>query len=347
MIIAVDVDGGDYAPKEIIKGALKAAQEYKIGLILLGKKEVIHVHAGHYLKKYPIEIVHCPQTITFNEHAVEAIKGKPKSAIVIGTSLVKQGKADAFISAGNTGAVLAATFFILGKIDGVERPALGAIITTRPHIPSLLIDAGANAECRPNHLDEFAHLGNIYAKQVLGLEKPRIGLLNNGEEEAKGTKLTLETHQLLKKSQLNFIGNIEGHDISLNKADVIVTDGFTGNVVLKTLEGLGDALLKLRKVGHAIDSAAHLRGRALLADVGLGSMVKGMDFEECGGACLLGVKGTVIVAHGRSHARAIKNAIGLAKRTAEKGVDKLIAEDVRLRTLTATEGEQNHVTTPV
>jgi glycerol-3-phosphate acyltransferase PlsX len=222
--------------------------------------------------------------------------------------------------------VLCAALFNLGKIEGVERPALASIINLNRLSPSLLIDAGANADCRPSHLLQFAQLGNIYAKQIFGIDSPGIGLLSNGEEETKGNRLAQESHQLLKRSNLNFIGNIEGTDIARGSADVIVTDGFTGNIVIKTVEGLGDSFINLRQVGHAFNSAYHLRGRALLADVGFGFMVKGMDYREYGGACLLGAKGSVIVSHGRSQAKAIKNAIGLANRTAEANICQLISE---------------------
>jgi len=326
MKIAVDADGGEYAPHEIVKGAIKAAQEYKADIILVGKKTVLHVLAGRYLNKLGISIAPASQTIGFHEHPMEALRSKPKSSIAIGINLVKEGRAQAFVSAGNTGAVLCAALFNLGRIAGVERPALASIVKLLPLSPSLLIDAGANADCRPSHLAEFAQLGNIYAQRILGIESPRIGLLSNGEEETKGNRLTQESHQLLKKTSLNFIGNIEGHDMVNGTADVIVTDGFTGNIVLKTVEGLGDSLIKLRQVGHAVSSAYRLRGRALLADVGLGSLAQGMDYREYGGACLLGVKGNIIVSHGRSQAKAIKNAIGLAKRTAEQNICQLIAE---------------------
>ena len=326
MKIAVDADGGEYAPHEIVKGAIKAAQEYKADIILVGKKTVLHVLAGRYLNKLGISIIPASQTIGFHEHPMETLRSKPKSSIAIGINLVKEGRAQAFVSAGNTGAVLCAALFNLGRIAGVERPALASIVKLVPLSPALLIDAGANADCRPSHLAEFAQLGNIYAQRILGIESPRIGLLSNGEEETKGNRLTQESHQLLKKTSLNFIGNIEGHDMIDGTADVIVTDGFTGNIVLKTVEGLGDSLINLRQVGHAVSSAYHLRGRALLADVGLGSLAKGMDYREYGGACLLGVKGNIIVSHGRSQAKAIKNAIGLAKRTAEQNICQLIAE---------------------
>lgn len=326
MKIAVDAAGGEYAPHEIVKGAIKAAQEYKADIILVGKKTVLHVLAGRYLNKLGISIIPASQTIGSHDHPMEALRSKPKSSIAIGINLVKEGRAQAFVSAGNTGAVLCAALFNLGKIAGVERPALASIVKLVPLFPALLIDAGANADCRPSHLAEFAQLGNIYAQRILGIESPRIGLLSNGEEETKGNRLTQESHQLLKKMSLNFIGNIEGYDMVNGTADVIVTDGFTGNIVLKTVEGLGDSLIKLRQVGHAVSSAYHLRGRALLADVGLGSLAKGMDYREYGGACLLGVKGNIIVSHGRSQAKAIKNAIGLAKRTAEQNICQLIAE---------------------
>ena len=326
MKIAVDAAGGEYAPHEIVKGAIKAAQEYKADIILVGKKTVLHVLAGRYLNKLGISIIPASQTIGFHEHPMEALRSKPKSSIAIGINLVKEGRAQAFVSAGNTGAVLCAALFNLGRIAGVERPALASIVKLVPLSPALLIDAGANADCRPSHLAEFAQLGNIYAQHILGIESPRIGLLSNGEEETKGNRLTQESHQLLKKTRLNFIGNIEGYDMVNGTADVIVTDGFTGNIVLKTVEGLGDSLINLRQVGHAVSSAYHLRGRALLADVGLGSLAQGMDYREYGGACLLGVKGNIIVSHGRSQAKAIKNAIGLAKRTAEQNICQLIAE---------------------
>jgi glycerol-3-phosphate acyltransferase PlsX len=327
MKIAVDASGGEFAPHEIVKGAIKAAQEYKAEIVLVGKKSVLHVLAGRHLNKLNISIVNASQTIGFHEHPVEALRKKPRSSIAIGIKLLKEGKAAAFVSAGNTGAVLAAAFFGLGKIEGVERPALASVIKLTPQSPILMIDAGANADCRPSHLVQFARLANIYAQHILDIGSPKIGLLSNGEEDTKGNRLTQESHQLLKQqADLNFIGNVEGHDLSARTADVIVTDGFTGNIVLKTVEGLGDSLLKLRQIGHAFNSAYHLRGRALLADVGLGSMVKGMDYREYGGACLLGVQGNVIVSHGRSQAVAIKNAIGLANRTAEQNICRLIAE---------------------
>ncbi|HEX79011.1 MAG TPA: phosphate acyltransferase PlsX [Dehalococcoidia bacterium] len=326
MIIAVDASGGEYAPHEIVKGAIKAAHDFNANIALVGNKSVLHVLAGKQLKKLNLTIVNASQTIGFHEHPMEAIRNKPQSSIAIGINLLKEGKASAFVSAGNTGAVLCASLFNLGKIDGVERPALASLVGLNRSAPAILIDAGANADCRPNHLLQFARLGNTYAQNILGIDLPRVGLLSNGEEDTKGNRLTIESHQLLKKSELNFIGNIEGNDIAKGTADVIVSDGFTGNIVIKTVEGLGDSFIKLRQSSDAYDGRQRLRGRALLADVGLGFLVKGIDFREYGGACLLGVKGNVIVSHGRSQARAIKNAIGLAKRTAERDICQIINE---------------------
>jgi glycerol-3-phosphate acyltransferase PlsX len=196
-----------------------------------------------------------------------------------------------------------------------------------PATPTLLIDAGANAECRPSHLLQFAQLGSTYVKYLLDIEAPRVRLLNTGEEEGKGNRLMQESYELLKKSQLNFVGNIEGQDISNRTADVIVTDGFTGNIVLKTIEGIGDSFLNtLRQVGRVFSTAYHLRGRNLLQEVGLGPWAKRVDYREYGGACLVGINGNVIVAHGRSQAKAIRNAIGLAKQTVERDICRIIRE---------------------
>jgi glycerol-3-phosphate acyltransferase PlsX len=326
MIIAVDASGGEYAPHEIVKGAIKAAQESSINIALVGNKSVLHLLAGKQLKKLNLTIVSASQTIGFHEHPMEAIKNKPHSSIVVGINLLKEGRASAFVSAGNTGAILCAALLNLGKIEGIERPALASLVGLNRSAPAILIDAGANADCRPSHLLQFARLGSTYVQNIFGIDLPRIGLLSNGEEETKGNRLTIESHQLLKKSELNFIGNIEGNDIAKGTADVIVSDGFTGNIVIKTVEGLGDSFIKLRQSSDASNGRQHLRGRALLADVGLGFLVKGIDFREYGGACLLGVKGNVIVSHGRSQARAIKNAIGLAKRTAERDIYHQIDE---------------------
>jgi len=320
MIIAVDANGGEYAPREIVKGAIKAAQEYEVDIALVGRKPILHVLASHYSKKPGVTIVDASQVIELHEPPIKAIRSKKDSSIVVGINLVRDGTASAFVSAGNTGAIVCAALFNLGKTDGTERPALGSIINITPSAPALLIDAGANADCRPSYLLQFAQLGSIYAKRVLDIDSPRVGLLSTGEEETKGNRLIQESYKLLQKANLNFIGNVEGQDLSKRKADVIVTDGFTGNIVIKTIEGLSDTFLSsMRQVGQTFSSA-------LLRDIGLGSLARRIDYQEYGGACLLGVNGNVIIAHGRSQAKAIKNAIGLAKRTADQGIWQIIKE---------------------
>ncbi len=326
MIIAVDATGGEYAPREIVKGAIKAAQDYDVGITLVGRKDILYVQAGRHLRKSNITIVDANQVIKDDEAPVEAVNSKPNSSIAVGINLVKSGMASAFVSAGNTGAVLYASFATLGMIEGVARPAIASIISISPTHPFLLLDSGANANCRPQHLIQFAKLGSIYAREILQVDSPRVGLLNNGVEESKGNKLARDTHRLLKKTALNFVGNIEAQNMSRGIADVIVTDGFTGNIVLKALESMGDTFLKLRNVGQVFSSAAHIESRHMLFDVGLGSLIKRLDYREYGGACLLGIDGNVIIAHGRSQAKAIRNAIGLAKQSVDSGIRQIIKE---------------------
>jgi len=329
MKIAVDAMGGDYAPVEIVKGAIRAAHEYKgAEIILIGKAPLLHVLAGRQIKKLGISVVHAEQNIEFHEHPMEALRQKPDSPIPIGIGLLKEGKADVFISAGSTGAIFAASLVMLGKIEGVSRPAIASIMNlSHSLLPTLLLDAGANADCRPPHLVQFAQLGNLYASRIFGLESPRIGLLSNGAEETKGNRLTVESHQLLRQSGLNFIGNIEGNDLVNDVADVIVTDGFTGNILLKALEGLGESIVHIHggEKAHTTGNP-RITGKALSSAVGLSSFLRKIDYSEFGGGCLLGVRGNVIICHGRSKAKAIKNAIGIANHTAERGIAQALSE---------------------
>ncbi len=328
MLIAVDASGGEYAPHEIVKGALKAAQDYEVDIALVGRRAVLHVLASRHSKKADFTIIEASQIIGPHESPVKAIRSKPDSSIVVGINLVKEGTASAFVSAGNTGAIVSAALFTLGKIEGIERPALGSLLDINPATPAFLIDAGVNVDCRPSYLVQFAQLGAIYVKQILGISSPRVGLLSNGEEDTKGNRLIKESHKLLKKTKLNFIGNIEGQDILKGAADVIATDGFTGNIVLKTIEGMSDSwLYSLSQAGQIFAKAYRLPLRALHRDIGMGSWTKRLDYQEYGGACLLGVNGNVIVAHGRSQARAIKNAIVLAKKTVERDISQIIKEE--------------------
>lgn len=328
MVIAIDATGGEYAPHEIVKGAIKAAQEYKLEIALVGRRDILYVLAGRHLGKLGMTVIDASQSIGPNESPLAAIRSKPNSSIVVGINLVRDGKASAFVSAGNSGAVVAAALLNLGKIKGVPRPAIGSFINITPLTPIFLIDAGANVDCRPEHLVWFANLGNLYVNQILGISSPRIGLLSNGEEESKGNKLIKESHKLLKSSALNFIGNIEGQDILKRTVEVIVTDGFTGNIVLKTIEGVSDNWLhSLSQAGQVFAKAYRLPLRALHRDIGMGSWTQRLDYREYGGACLLGVNGNVIIAHGRSQSKAIKNAIGLAKQTVERGICQRIKEE--------------------
>jgi glycerol-3-phosphate acyltransferase PlsX len=328
MKIAVDAAGGDYAPHEVVKGAIKAVQDYEVEVILVGRRNVLRKLADKSLSKTGITIVDAKQVIDFDEHPMKAIQSKPNSSIVVGINLLKSGDAQAFVSAGNTGAVVGAALLTLGKANGVSRPAIGCFLDTISSFPSLLVDAGANADCRAEHLLEFARLGSIYSRYLLKIDSPRVGLLSNGSEDGKGNRLTQEANKLLKEaSDLNFVGNFEGHNIVKRTVDVIVTDGFTGNIVLKTIEGFSDNFLtSVRQIGHIFSTASRLRGRDLLRDVGLTSWSEKLDYTEYGGACLLGVGGNVIIAHGRSQARAIKNAIGLAKETIESNIMERIRE---------------------
>ena len=330
MLIAVDAAGGEHAPYEIVKGAVKAAQDNELDIALVGRRGVLHVLASRYAKKHGFTIIEASQVIEPNESPIEAIRSKPDSSIVVGINLVRDGTAAAFVSAGNSGAVVAAALLNLGKIEGIPRPAIGCFINITPSIPILLIDAGANVDCRPEHLVWFAYLGALYVSRILGIASPRVGLLSNGEEETKGNDLIKKTYKLLKKTNLNFIGNIEGQDILKEVAEVIVTDGFTGNIVLKTIEGISDTwLYSLSQAGQVFAKAYSLPLRVLHRDMGMGSWTQKLDYREYGGACLLGVKGNIIIAHGRSRATAIKNAIVLARQTAERDIAKVIREESR------------------
>ncbi len=329
MKIIVDAAGGDYAPHETVKGALQAVRDYGVEIILVGRQSVLRKLAAKAETGAGITIVEAKQVIDFDEHPLKAVQRKPHSSIVVGMNLLKEGAGDAFVSAGNTGAVVVAALLTLGKTNGVSRPAIGCLLDVITNFPVLLVDAGANADCRPEHLLEFARLGALYSRHLLKINKPRVSLLCNGLEEGKGNRLAVETYPLLKQAKdLHFTGYIEGQDITRKKTDVVVTDGFTGNIVLKTIEGCNDNFLaSVKQIGHVFSSASRLRGHNLLREIGLDSWAQKLDYTEYGGACLLGVSGNVIIAHGRSQARAIRNAIGLARETVERCIIERIKEE--------------------
>lgn len=314
--IALDAMGGDYAPMEIVRGARDAAQELGIEIILVGDQEKIERELSGKFVDNLISIVHAPEVVGMHEHPVNAIRKKKNSSIVVATQMVKEGAADAIVSAGSTGAQMASSLLILGRIAGVDRPAISTLLPTAKGV-LVLLDAGANVDCRPQHLKQFAIMGSLYAEKVLGLPAPKVGLVNIGAEETKGNELTLATHGLLKETKINFVGNVEGRDLFLGSSDVAVCDGFVGNVILKSAEGLAMSILGMFKqeLGRLEDVIGTERMMHMM-----GGFKRRMDYAEYGGAPLLGVNGVSVICHGSSKARAIKNALRVAKETVEQGL---------------------------
>ncbi|HEY7586996.1 MAG TPA: phosphate acyltransferase PlsX [Candidatus Deferrimicrobiaceae bacterium] len=323
MKIAVDAMGGDHAPLEVIRGAVQASQETDIPVVLVGREELIRDELRSLgMGESRIEVVHASEVVEMCEVPGVAIRKKKHSSIRVGLNLVAQGAATAFVSAGNSGAVMAGALYVLRKIRGIDRPAITATIPT-PSGPIVLIDAGANVGCKPAHLVQFGLMGDAYAKKIIGIPHPRIALVSIGEEDSKGTDLTRETGALFRKTGLNFVGNVEGRDFFIGKADVFVCDGFVGNVALKTMEGMATALGQFLKNEIAKSSMAKLG--VLLAGGAIREVRKRMDYTEYGGAPLLGVKGGVVICHGASDAKAIKNAIRSAGSLHRCGVEEEIA----------------------
>jgi len=327
MRIAVDAMGGDHAPQEVVKGVVKACREHWGEIVLVGKEDALRDELAKYRPKdWKLSIVDAKEVIDFHERPTQAVRNKQDSSIVVGMNLLKRGDASAFVSAGHSGAVMAAALLTLGSIEGVERPALGFLFSAPEH-PVLLLDVGANADCKPGFLVQFAQMGSVYMERIFGVERPRIGLLSNGEEENKGNQLVRESHMLLKETSLNFIGNVEGNDVVTGKADVVVTDGFTGNVMIKEGEGLGE--LVLHSLQRTLARRPYLKIAAFLLKPVLHNATRGLDYTEHGGAPLLGVNGNVIIAHGKSDAKAIRNAIFMAKKTVEQGVLEAMRQGIK------------------
>lgn len=327
--IAVDAMGGDNAPKEIVKGSVLAVLDKKeIKVILVGKEDVIKSElSGYDYDKERIIVVNADENITNNESPVLAIRRKKTSSIVIALNLVKSGEADAFVSAGSTGAVLAGGQLIIGRIKGVERPPLAPIIPTIAGV-SLLIDCGANVDARPSHLVQFAQMGSIYMENVLGIKNPRVAIVNIGAEEEKGNLLVKETFPLLKElTNINFIGSIEARDIPYGHADVIVCEAFVGNVILKLYEGLGTALMK--KVKEGLMSTTKSKIGALLSKSALKNTLKAFDYSQYGGAPLLGLKGLVVKTHGSSNSTEIRNSILQCVTFTEQKIKEKIADNLQ------------------
>ena len=327
-VIALDAMGSDRAPKPEVEGAIQAARRFHISVALVGPEETLQRElARHpFSRSLPISIVHASEVITMDEKAMQAVRTKRDSTMRVGLRLVRYGQADAFITAGNTGAAMATAKMVLGGLPGVDRPALVANIPTATRGVTTLLDVGANVDCKPHNLEQFAAMGEIYFRSMFGTEKPRVGLLSIGEEEGKGNELTRQAFDLLKALPLNFVGNVEGRDLYNGKVDVIVADGFVGNVALKTSEGVVNlvrATLKETLAATITRQVGFLLSRSAFSD-----FKKRLDHTEYGGAPLLGVKGACFITHGSSNANAIKNAIRVAREFVDRHTNEHIESEL-------------------
>jgi glycerol-3-phosphate acyltransferase PlsX len=319
MRIVLDAMGGDRAPEVAVEGGVMAAREYGIEVVLVGPQQVVEAElAKHDTTGLSLPVVHASQVIEMTDEPSMAARQKKDSSMVVGMNLVKKGEADAFTTAGNSGGALAAALFHLGRIKGIKRPALSTIFPTRKGF-CFISDIGANTDCKPEYLLQFGIMSSAYAERVLGIPNPRVGIVSNGEEEGKGSIL-------LKNSHLNFVGNVEGKDIPAGLADVVVTDGFSGNVVIKLSEGVATLLMEVMEEEIKKRPTAVLG--ALLARSALREVKSRLDYSEYGGAPLLGVDGVIIVGHGRSNAKAIKNMVRVGKEAVEKGMLEAIKEGI-------------------
>ena len=327
-VIALDAMGSDRAPKPEIEGAIQAARQYGVQVILVGREPAIRAELERHpaAAGLPLEIVHASEVVGMDEKAVQAARAKRDSSIRVGVRLVRDGRAAGFVTAGNTGAAMATAKMVLGAIPGVDRPALAAVFPTAIGTAASLLDVGANVDCKPQNLAQFAVMGEIYFRSMFGTRRPRVGLLSIGEEESKGNELTRDAFQLLKQLPLNFVGNVEGRDLYNGQVDVIVADGFVGNVALKTSEGVANlvrAMLKETLKATITRQVGYLLSRSAFAD-----FKKRLDHTEYGGAPLLGVKGVCFITHGSSNANAIKNAIRVAAEFAEHQINDAIEKEL-------------------
>jgi glycerol-3-phosphate acyltransferase PlsX len=331
--IAVDAMGGDTAPGLVVDGALAAARHLDLGVVLVGPASRIEAQVERVAGVDPskVRVVEAGSVIDMAESPAAALRRKPDASIRIAAGLVARGEASALFSAGHTGATVMAAHAAFGMIAGADRPALAATIPTREG-PAVLLDVGASVECRPAHLFQFAVMGSVYARIASGLDQPRVGLLSIGEEETKGNDLTREAHRLLKGAPLNFIGNIEARDVYSGAADVIVCDGFTGNVALKISEGLVESIEGLLR--EELSSTITMRVGSLLTQRAMRHFRRRVDYSEYGGAPLLGVAGITIVGHGRSSAKAVRNAVAMAFRFASAGLIPRVQRDIAAATVT-------------
>lgn len=311
--IAVDAMGTDRAPKPEVEGAILAARNFDVEILLVGPETEVRAELDTHITARilrNLKVVHAAETIGMHEKAAQAVRTKKQSSMHVGLRLVREGRAAGFITAGNTGAAMAAAKMILGALPGVDRPALAAVFPTSAGTASLMLDVGANVDCKPQNLEQWAIMGDLYFRAIFGVHQPRVGVLSVGEEESKGNELTRSVYQLLKKLPLNFIGNVEGRDLYNGNVDVIVCDGFVGNVALKVSEGLVYTVRSILK--ESLSTTVTRQVGFLLSRRAFEDFKKRLDYSEYGGAPLLGVKGVCIIGHGSSNANAIKNAIRVA-----------------------------------
>jgi glycerol-3-phosphate acyltransferase PlsX len=325
--IALDAMGADKAPDPEIRGAILACRSLPVRVCLVGQQERIRPILNEHLngERLPLDVVHASEVIGMDEKAAHAVRSKRDSSMRVGLRLVREKKVAGFFSAGNTGAAMATAKMVLGALPGVDRPALAMVMPTTAGSPCVLLDVGANVDCKPQNLEQFAVMGELYARSVLKISRPRVGLLSIGEEEGKGNELTAETLPLLKQLPINFIGNVEGRDIYNGHADVIVCDGFVGNVALKTSEGLTKLVRDMLK--QSLNTTVTAQVGALLSRKAFNAFKKRLDPSEYGGAPLLGVRGVCIIGHGSSNERAIFNGIRVAAEFAQAGINERIERE--------------------
>jgi glycerol-3-phosphate acyltransferase PlsX len=338
-VIALDAMGSDRAPKPEIEGAIHAARNYDVRVLLVGPEDTIKAELERHpaASRLPIEIVHASQVITMEDKAVQAVRSKRDSSMRVGLRMVREGRAAGFVTAGNTGAAMACAKMVLGALHGVDRPALAAVFPTALGTAAILLDVGANVDCKPHNLEQFAVMGEIYFRSMFGGKfenkafarsmsgrRPRVGLLSIGEEETKGNELTRESFQLLKRLPLNFVGNVEGRDLFNGNVDVIVADGFVGNVALKVSEGVANLVRTVLK--ESLKATISRQVGYMLSRSAFSDFKKRIDHTEYGGAPLLGVKGVCIITHGSSNANAIKNAVRVAAEFSQRRINESIEQ---------------------
>jgi phosphate acyltransferase len=320
-VIALDAMGSDRAPKPEVEGAIQAARHYDVRVLLVGPEAVVRAELDRhpFAASLAIETVHASEVITMEDKAVQAVRAKRDSSMRVGVRLVRDGQAAGFVTAGNTGAAMATAKMVMGTIPGVDRPALAAVFPTALGTAASLLDVGANVDCKPHNLEQFAVMGEIYFRSIFGTKRPRVGLLSIGEEETKGNELTRESFQLLKQLPINFVGNVEGRDLYNGEVDVIVADGFVGNVALKISEGVAHLVRNTLK--ESLKATITRQVGALLSRSAFSDFKKRLDHTEYGGAPLLGIKGVCFITHGSSNANAIKNAIRVAAEFAQHPIN--------------------------